>query len=246
MRGVALEPIEPTASATQIRVRSAAVGRRLFSGAGAGQTRRRRFSCRTILVEFSEAGVRIVGRLSDVINVAGKKVNPAEVEAQLLGHTGVRQAVVFGRASALRNEEVVACVVAAEEARRSGAAGILPGRLSGWQVPKRIFLVASLPGERAREDQPARAGRPFPRNLISARSLARPRSDLLLNNLKLCEPFFFPRSAPSSFSRLSPAVPLLLRRKWPRGDDGRAHPLSPLRRELRFRSGPDLTKGRQI
>ena len=62
-----------------------------------------------------------MGRLSDVINVAGKKVNPAEVEAHLLSHPGVQQAVVFGRASALRNQEVVACVVAAKktEKRRS-------------------------------------------------------------------------------------------------------------------------------
>ena len=56
-------------------------------------------------------GFQIVGRVSDVINVAGKKVNPAEVEAALLRFAGVRQAVVFGRVSALRNEEVAACVV---------------------------------------------------------------------------------------------------------------------------------------
>ena len=41
----------------------------------------------------------IVGRVSDVINVAGKKVNPAEIEAQLLRFEGVRQAVVFGRST---------------------------------------------------------------------------------------------------------------------------------------------------
>ena len=78
------------------------------------------------LVTMNEAGVRIVGRLSDVINVAGKKVNPAEVEAHLLSHEGVRQAVVFGRASALRNQEVVACVVAGGKDERSRASGILP------------------------------------------------------------------------------------------------------------------------
>ena len=59
-------------------------------------------------------GFRIVGRISDVINVAGKKVNPAEVEAELLRFAGVRAAVVFGRESTLRNEEVAACVVAGE------------------------------------------------------------------------------------------------------------------------------------
>ena len=64
----------------------------------------------TIYWRENGSGFKIVGRISDVINVAGKKVNPAEVEAHLLRFSGVRQAVVFGRpagAGALRNEEVV-------------------------------------------------------------------------------------------------------------------------------------------
>src|SRR5438270_5981804 len=38
--------------------------------------------------------------------------SPAEVEAHLLRFRGVRRAVVFGRESALRNEDIAACVVA--------------------------------------------------------------------------------------------------------------------------------------
>src|SRR5438876_894997 len=66
------------------------------------------------LLTRDDSGFKIVGRISDVINVAGKKVNPEEVEAHLLRFSGVRQAVVFGRPAAagvLRNEEVMACVV---------------------------------------------------------------------------------------------------------------------------------------
>ena len=44
-------------------------------------------------------GFKIVGRVSDVINVAGKKVNPAEIEEALLRFPGVRQAVAFGRSA---------------------------------------------------------------------------------------------------------------------------------------------------
>jgi len=97
------------------------------------------------LVMIGQKGMRIVGRLSDVINVAGKKVNPAEVEAQLLSLSGVRQVVVFGRASPLRNEEVAACVVAAEGINEADLLKLCRARLSGWQVPKRIFLLKSLP-----------------------------------------------------------------------------------------------------
>ena len=95
--------------------------------------------------------MQIVGRLSDLINVAGKKVNPAEVEAHLLSFEGVRQAVVFGRASSVRHQEVVACVVAGEETDEATLLEFCRARLSGWQVPKRIYLLEALPtGERGK------------------------------------------------------------------------------------------------
>lgn len=145
LRGVELEALEPAAEATQLRVLSAAVGDGYFpqpdpEKLGNG------FFRPDDLVTVSPAGLRIVGRLSDVINVAGKKVNPAEVEAHLLSHVGVRAAVVFGRASVLRNEEVVACVVLSE--KKTNEAALLEfcrARLSGWQVPKRIYLLDALP-----------------------------------------------------------------------------------------------------
>ena len=96
-------------------------------------------------MEKSDAGFRIVGRVSDVINVAGKKVNPAEVEAELLRIEGVRAAVVFGRESSLRNEEVAACIVAGSQIRENELLEFCRQRLSGWQVPKRIFFVDEIP-----------------------------------------------------------------------------------------------------
>jgi acyl-CoA synthetase (AMP-forming)/AMP-acid ligase II len=88
-----------------------------------------------------------VGRISDVINVAGKKVNPAEVEAHLLRFKGVRQAVVFGRPTdaGLRNEEVAACVLGSADVSESDLLRFCRAALSGWQVPKRIFIVDSIP-----------------------------------------------------------------------------------------------------
>ena len=83
------------------------------------------------------------GRATDVINIAGRKLNPAEVEARLAQCPGVRQVVVFGVASALRNEEAVACVsgnAEAEEVLRYARTV-----LSGWQVPKDVWLVDEVP-----------------------------------------------------------------------------------------------------
>lgn len=144
MQGVELEPLDSSAEATQVRVRSAAVGDGYFPEPEPDKLGDGSF-LPDDLVTIREAKVRIVGRLSDMINVAGKKVNPAEVEAHLLRHESVRQAVVFGRASALRNQEVVACVVAAKKTNEATLLEFCRARLSGWQVPKRIFLLETLP-----------------------------------------------------------------------------------------------------
>jgi acyl-coenzyme A synthetase/AMP-(fatty) acid ligase len=95
----------------------------------------------------NDFGFKIVGRISDVINVAGKKVNPAEVEAHLLRFTGVRQAVVFGRSAGagLRNEEVTACVVGSQDITESDLLRFCRTALSAWQVPKRILVVDTIP-----------------------------------------------------------------------------------------------------
>jgi len=144
LKGVELLPVEKGNGPTQVRVRSAAVGDTYFPEPEPEKLDDGLFRPDD-LVTIDQKGVRIVGRLSDVINVAGKKVNPAEVEAHLLSHGSVRQAVVFGRPSPLRHEEVVACVVATEEIQEAQLLQFCRSRLSGWQVPKRIFLIGALP-----------------------------------------------------------------------------------------------------
>lgn len=144
MEGVTVLANEAGSGATQIEVRSAAVGDGYFPDPEPSKLDGGVFRADD-LVEMSETGLRLAGRLSDVINVAGKKVNPAEVEAQLLAYDGVRQAVVFGRASSLRNEEVTACVVATTGTEESALLHFCRERLSGWQVPKRIFFVSQMP-----------------------------------------------------------------------------------------------------
>src|SRR5205814_10364526 len=136
MRGGGVEIIDATASASQIRVRSAAVGDGYFPEADKEKLSGGFFIPDDLLTK-TENGLQIVGRISDVINVAGKKVNPVEVEAHLLRFRGVRHAVVFGRPSALRNEEVAACVVASPGVIEADLLDFCRRGLSGWQVPKR-------------------------------------------------------------------------------------------------------------
>jgi long-chain acyl-CoA synthetase len=95
------------------------------------------------LVERCGNGFRIVGRASDFINVAGKKVNPSAIESALREIPGVSDAVVFGVLSPGRGEMVAACVVAGvdDAAIKTGAASKLPG----WQVPRVWVRVDELP-----------------------------------------------------------------------------------------------------
>ena len=146
MQGVEVELIDPTESASQIRVRSAAVSDGYFPEPDDQKLGNGVFVPDDLLARHDSA-LKVVGRISDVINVAGKKVNPAEVEAHLLRFKGVLQAVVFGRptGAGLRNEEVAACVLASPEVSESDLLRFCRTALSGWQVPKRIFIVDIIP-----------------------------------------------------------------------------------------------------
>ncbi len=144
MEGVQLELLDPEEKMSRVRVRSAAAGDGYFPVPDPEKLGGGYFVPDDLLVPSAD-GFRIAGRVSDVINVAGKKVNPAEVEATLLAFDGVRQAVVFGRKSTLRNEEVVACIVAEAAVTEHALLDYCRRRLSGWQVPKRAYFVETIP-----------------------------------------------------------------------------------------------------
>ena len=157
IRGVEVELVDATATSSRVRVRSAAVGDGYFPKPDEGKLGTGTFIPDDLLAREA-SGFKIVGRISDLINVAGKKVNPAEVETQLLHFAGVRQAVVFGRSAGagLRNEEVVACVVAAPAVSENDLLRFCRTGLSTWQVPKQIFIMDAIPtnerGKISRQD----------------------------------------------------------------------------------------------
>ncbi|HEY5742515.1 MAG TPA: class I adenylate-forming enzyme family protein [Terrimicrobiaceae bacterium] len=95
------------------------------------------------LLKRSGEGYMIAGRVSDLINVAGRKVNPHEIERILRMSPHVRQVVVLGLPAIARGEEVVACVEgrATEAELRTLCANNLPA----WQVPRRWFFLEEIP-----------------------------------------------------------------------------------------------------
>ena len=143
MSGVEIERVDPDNPVSLIRVRSRAVAAGYFPEPNEDKLGHGIFVPDDLL-EKTQGGYRIVGRSSDLINVAGKKVHPAEVEAEILRCQGVRAAIVFGRESERRNEEIAACVVAKGLSERE-LLGHCRARLSSWQVPRRIYFVDAIP-----------------------------------------------------------------------------------------------------
>ena len=139
MRGVRLVYHEETG---RIEVHGTAVGEGYFPEADESVLGSGRFVPGD-LVQRKPDGLVLSGRVSDFINVAGRKLNPAEIETRLREVAGVRDVMVFGVASALRGEEPVACVVGSAsvaELRQFCAAN-----LAAWQAPRDFWIVDALP-----------------------------------------------------------------------------------------------------
>ena len=89
----------------------------------------------------------IAGRAKDMIISGGVNIYPAEIEAVLLEHPGVRDAAVVGIEHATWGEVGVAFVVPVGPGSAEPAALLeyLGGRLARYKLPKEIVHLAELP-----------------------------------------------------------------------------------------------------
>jgi long-chain acyl-CoA synthetase len=91
--------------------------------------------------------VFIVDRVKDMINVAGFKVWPAEVEQYLYRIEAIHECAVYGVPDPVKGEQVAVAVVAKPGSGLTGAQVIdwCREHLAAYKVPARVDLVASLP-----------------------------------------------------------------------------------------------------
>jgi acyl-CoA synthetase (AMP-forming)/AMP-acid ligase II len=107
------------------------------------------------LVELKYGQVYLRGRATDLINVAGRKVLPELIEAELRLHPAVRDCVVFGMpdADSGRGECIVTCIVAGASER--DLREFLLARVPAWQVPRIWHFMDTLPrNERGKISRP--------------------------------------------------------------------------------------------
>jgi long-chain acyl-CoA synthetase len=90
-------------------------------------------------------GFRLLGRLGSLINVAGKKVSPAEVERVLAAHPAVAEVQVVAAADAARGQVPIARVVLRGSTPTAELIGWCRDRMPPHHVPRSIRPVAELP-----------------------------------------------------------------------------------------------------
>ena len=91
----------------------------------------------------------ITDRLKRMINAAGFKVWPAEVEAMLYAHPGIQEACIIASRDAYRGETVKAVIVPRPEARASLTPEAIiewsRERMAAYKVPRVVEFVEALP-----------------------------------------------------------------------------------------------------
>lgn len=96
-------------------------------------------------VEVDGEWFRVLGRVTDLINVGGQKVYPAEVEEAVLDVPNVQDVAVHGEKHALLGQIVVATVVLDEpepvEAVKKRVRQVCSGRLANYKVPVKVVLT---------------------------------------------------------------------------------------------------------
>jgi acetyl-CoA synthetase len=99
----------------------------------------------------------LLGRVDDVINVAGHRIGTMEVESALVDHPSVAEAAVVGRADELKGQAITAFVTLKEGARGQRSADDLVSELKAHVVrkigaiarPDDILFTADLPKTRS-------------------------------------------------------------------------------------------------
>jgi long-chain acyl-CoA synthetase len=88
----------------------------------------------------------LTGRASSFINVAGRKVQPEEVEQVLRTMGGIADVRVLGVADAVRGQQILACVVAEDPSLIASAVrAFCAARLAAYKVPRTIVWLDHIP-----------------------------------------------------------------------------------------------------
>src|SRR3989440_9371260 len=98
----------------------------------------------------------ILGRVDDVMNVAGHRIGTMEVESALVDHSAVAESAVVGISDDLKGTAIAAFVILKEKKSGPPAAGLheelrghVAKKIGAIAKPDKLFFVADLPKTRS-------------------------------------------------------------------------------------------------
>lgn len=89
--------------------------------------------------------LHVFGRADDLITTGGEKVAPVEVEQEIEGCVGVREACVFGVADPIWGQRLAAALTVAPDFRLEVLVSWIRDRLAPFQRPRLVALLEALP-----------------------------------------------------------------------------------------------------
>jgi acetyl-CoA synthetase len=91
------------------------------------------------------------GRSDDTLNIAGKRIGPAELESAAVGHPAVREAAAIGVPHAVKGETawIFCCLLPGAETTPEEVGAHVAGELGKAFKPDRVFFVDALPKTRS-------------------------------------------------------------------------------------------------
>jgi oxalate---CoA ligase len=95
----------------------------------------------------AEGYLTLTGRLKEIINRAGEKISPREVDEALMDHPAVLQVVTFAVPHHMLGEDVAAAVVLREgaAATEQELRAYLSERLAAFKTPRKIVFLEEIP-----------------------------------------------------------------------------------------------------
>ena len=93
----------------------------------------------------SRGGLTLTGRASPAVNVAGRKVHPAEVERVLRTMNGVDDVCVIAAPDPRRGQQILACIISRQLSSALEVRQFCAARLAPHKVPRAIIFLPSLP-----------------------------------------------------------------------------------------------------
>ena len=93
----------------------------------------------------ADGTLTLTGRIKELINRGGEKISPLEVDAALLGHPAVAEAVSFGVPHEMYGEAVQAAVVLMDATDEDAIRAYCGESLASFKVPDRVHIIDTMP-----------------------------------------------------------------------------------------------------